>query len=263
MSQSIKPWIGITALIAFLIVIAGWFAVIAPTRAATADTRANIESEQNRTVILTQALETLKAQYADLDASRAELDDLAVQVPSAAQTADFRRLLVERAQANAVTILSLTTGLPMAALAAVPTTPAQQPEGSDATTESASPSPSPAAQEPTAQAPATPTTAERRLVGIPVDMTVIGSYDSARAFIASLQATEGRLYLVSGLGLVSQIDAPGSGGRPDTSMGDVEVAIQGYLLVLTPAGANASEEGPAPTLPPLPSSERNPFAPVS
>ena len=85
--------------------------LISPTRAATADTRANIEHrKRDRTIVLTKALETLKAQYAGLDASRAALEDVSVQVPTTADESAFRRVLAERAATSGVTIMSVTDG---------------------------------------------------------------------------------------------------------------------------------------------------------
>lgn len=269
MGYSLKPWIGLTAVIALLIVVIGWFLVISPTQTATADTLANIESEQNRTVQLTTALNTLKAQYEDLDASRAELDDISVQVPSTAETADFRRTLVARATTSGVTILSLTTGLSTAVdTAPAPTEPSDTTGDAAATdTEAAaSPSPSPDPTEPGSDAPAVPIAAGQALVGIPLEITVLGTYASARSFIASLQTVDGRLFVVSGLGLVTQLDMPASAGRSATAAGDVEFSISGFLIVLTAettAPSDPEDEVITPELPPLPSTERNPFAPVS
>ncbi len=141
-----------------------------------------------------------------------------------------------------------------------------------------SPSPSPSPAPSTANSPALQTASGQVLVGIPLELTVVGTYDAARAFIASLQGDKGRLFLIYGLNLVSQPEATGSGGRPDTVKGDVELSIQGYLLVLTPgpddavmssgptpspAPSPAPSAGPTPSPAPLPSTERNPFAPIA
>jgi len=277
MGQSIKAWIGAAAVVAFLIAIAGWFLLISPTRAATADARANIDSEASRTVTLSEALKTLKAQYANLDATRAALADVSVQVPTKADDSAFRRVLADRAATAGVTVMTLNTGA---------ATPVTQPAtssggtsgdgtaGSSTATPSPSPSPSPSAAPSAANSPALQTASGQVLVGVPLEMTVVGTYDSARAFIASLQGVKGRLFLIYGLNLVSQPDATGSGGRPDTVKGDVELSIQGYLLVLTPGPDDAvvssgptpspaPSAGPTPSPSPLPSTERNPFAPIA
>jgi len=98
-------------------------------------------------------------------------------------------------------------------------------------------------------------------------MTVVGTYDAARAFIASLQGTEGRLFLVYTFNLAAQTDSPGGGGRPATVTGDVEMSLQGYLIVLTPnpsdAVTNEVTPTPTPSPEPLPTTERNPFAPLA
>ena len=263
MGQSIKPWVGLAAFVGFLIVVAGWFLLVSPTRAATADTRANIESESNRTITLTKALDTLKTQFKTLDASRAELEDISVQVPNAADAARFRRLIDERATTSGVTIMSVTTGVSTVvtqAAAPADTTATTGATGSETATPT--PSPSPAAEAPASNVTAVTTASGQVLVGIPLEITVLGKYDAARAFIASLQVTEGRLFLVSGLGVVSQLESPGSGARPETASGDVELTIAGYLLVLTPGPDDVTNPSDVPSPAPLPSTERNPFAPV-
>jgi hypothetical protein len=263
MSQSVKPWIGLTAFVTVLILVGAWFLVISPTRQATADTRASIESEQDRTIMLQTALDTLERQFEDLEQSRAELEALSVQVPTLAEAAAFRRTLAERAASSGVTILSITTGASTTAAAApqpAEPEPSEEEAATDSDNEEASPAPE---DEP--EVSAVTTASGQALVGIPLQVTLVGTYDAARAFIASMQDMDGRLYVVSGLGVVSQIETAGSGGRPDTVPGDVEVAIQGYLLVLT-SGSDATggeDEAEETELPPLPSTERNPFVPVS
>lgn len=268
MGQSIKAWIGLTAVAALLVVVAGWFLFISPTRAATAETRADIELEQDRTVTLTKQLDTLKAQFATLDESRAKLEALKVQVPNAAETAAFRRTLADRAAQSGATILSVNTAV---STAVEPTAATEKPAEDTAATDAeadadaAQATPSPAADEP-ATATATPTTASGpMLVGIPLEITLVGTYNSARAFIASLQTTEGRLFLVNGLGVVTQTDGPASSGRPATVKGDVEFTIQGMLFVITPSSdvVEDSDGEDGEVVPPLlPTTERNPFAPV-
>jgi Tfp pilus assembly protein PilO len=277
MGQSIKTWIGAAVVVAVLIAIAGWFLLISPTRTATADARANIDSEASRTVTLTQALNTLKTQYANLDATRASLAQVSVQVPTKADDSNFRRVIAERAASAGVTVVNLNTGAPV-----VVTPPAAKSGGSSTSgksgTSTATPSPSasPSAAPSTGNGGASQTASGQVLVGLPLEITVVGNYGAARAFIASLQGVDGRLFLIYGLNLVSQPDSTGNGGRPTTVKGDVELSIQGYLLVLTPGpddavktpGATPSPKpsptaSPTPSAPPLPSTERNPFAPIA
>lgn len=263
MGQSIKAWIGLTAVVALLIVGAGWLLVISPTQSATADTRAQIETEENLAITLNSALTDLKAKAAVLDESKAELQDLRLQLPSSPETVAFRRLNDQRASAAGVTILTITTDIPTVyAPAAAPAETA--PEGEVAPETPPSPSPSPSlAENSDAVPPATVTTTSGQLlVAVPMEIIVMGTYEGARAFVASLQDPTGRLFLVSGVGLVNQLEASATSGRPATSRGDVEVSIKGMLLVLTPGEGLVVEPEDDVELPPLPYTERNPFAPV-
>lgn len=266
MGQSIKAWIGLTAVVALLIVGAGWLLVISPTQTATADTRAQIETEENLAVTLNSALADLKAKAEVLDESKAELQDLRLQLPGSPETVAFRRLTDQRAIAAGVTILAINTDIPTVYTpGAAPAAPAPtSPDGTAAPEPSPSPSPSPApAETGDAVPPATVTTTSgQMLVAIPMKITVMGTYEGARAFLASLQDPTGRLFLISGVGLVNQLEASATSGRPATSRGDVEVSINGMLLVLTPAAGLLVEPEDDVELPPLPYTERNPFAPV-
>lgn len=261
MGQSIKAWIGLSAVVALLVAGAGWLLFISPTRAATADTRANEQSEQDRAIVLTKALDTLKAQFADLDASRVELDSLKQEVPDTAGMAEFRRMLNARALENGVTILSISTGV-STTVDPNPAPVAPAPATDTANADGATPAPTLAAEAAVPTAPVAPTIAGQLLVGVPLEVTVVGPYGGVRAFIASLQKPEGRLFLVSGLGLLTQLDSPAGGGRPETVSGDVQVTVQGQLLVLTKATTDPPDVGEVPAPLPLPTTERNPFAPV-
>lgn len=267
MGQSIKAWVGLTAVIAVIAVAAIYLLVISPTKTSTANAREALASEQDTTIVLTKKLDSLKKQYAELDESLAELEALEVQIPTTAEMADYRRELLARATASGVTITSISTSTATAVSEAAPVAePAEDAESSDSDT--TEPSPSPSEDEAAAPAQTATTIAGQVLVGIPLQITVVGTYDAVRAFIASLQTTEGRLFVISGLGLVTQLDSPAAGGRPETVRGDVDAAIQGMLLALTPSQADATDPGddptasPSPSPAPLPSTERNPFVPV-
>ena len=266
MGQSIKAWTGATGVVAVLIAIVGWFLLISPTIASTADIRANIESEGSRTAILTQQLKTLSTEYDNLDDTLAKLKDLSVQVPTTADAASFRRVVVERAATSGVTITLMSTGVSTAVTPPATTSSGTSTSGSATATPSASPSPSPSksptATDATNAAATLATESGQVLVGIPLDVTIVGTYDAARAFIASMQGTDGRLFLVYAFNLVTQPDAPASNGRPATVSGDVELFLQGNLVVLT--APTSTDTGPVvvPVSPALPSTERNPFTPV-
>lgn len=267
MGQSIKTWIGATVVVAVLIAIAGWFLLISPTRAATTDTRVAIDTETSRTVTLTKALATLKAQFEGLDASRTALAGVIVQVPTTADTSAFRRLLEQRAATSGVTLTTVQTAT---AVAVVQVATGNSGAAASGTSASKTPTPSPSAA-PVAPPKAT-TGSGQTLVGVPLQITLVGTYDAARVFVASLQGKVGRLFLVNGFSVVSQSDSPASGGRPATVKGDVELSLQGFLIVLTagpddvvtsPGATPAPTPGPTPSPAPLPSTERNPFAPIA
>ncbi|WP_062386886.1 hypothetical protein [Demequina iriomotensis] len=263
--QTLKVWIGATVAIALLVVVAGWFLVISPTLTETADTKASIEYEQDRTLQLTQTLETLKAQFAEIDTYKAELAAARAQVPTAAESAEFRRTLEKRASDAGVTIMTVTAGASaVAPTPAATEAPATTEESTDAESEDAAAEESTdeATAEPEPQATAVTTASGQTLVGLPQNITIVGTYDAAREFIASMQKVKGRLFLIDSVALLSQSDTPGGSGRPATVEGDVEVNIGGSLLVLTAADAAVADDEAPVELAPLPKTSRNPFVPV-
>lgn len=267
MGQSIKPWIAATVFVALIIGVLGWFVGISPALAETAETRDAIESEENRSIILQAQLDLLKQQYEDLDTYREELAAVSVQIPSEAESSEFRRLLNSRAEAAGLTILSINTGVALVVTASAPTEATTESTGAagDGTEASTTTTAAPAA------------TSGSTVVGIPVSISTLGTYDATRAFIASLQGTTERLYIFSSLGAVTQQDAPESPARPETKAGDVETTIDGYILVLkqtttadtgTTGGDGTTDEGTvdpsaSPEPVPLPTTGRNPFAPYA
>jgi hypothetical protein len=82
-----------------------------------------------------------------------------------------------------------------------------------------------------------------------------------------MQTQVGRLFLVATVEALAQDAQDAQAGRPATSPGDVELTINGFLfeyLDSTPVVTDEEGEPEEPTEPaPLPSSDRNPFAPVA
>lgn len=260
------PWVIGTAFLALVLIAGAWFGLISPKLVQAADTvQANEDAlmEQDR---LRQRLALLKQQHENLDEYRAELAALRLQVPTTAEIDTYTLALQAKAEEHGVTIVNLAPGIPQTLAVAVAdpapataetTTDAEEGAGSDAETD----------VEPDAVTPA-PTPAGPELVGIPVSVNAVGSYQAVASFLEAVQTGTDRLLLVTTLNGLSLDDAEAASGRPATSRGDVEITVDGYAYVLPESDtATPPADGEAPAEPtepaPLPQSDRNPFSPVA
>ncbi|WP_250442752.1 type 4a pilus biogenesis protein PilO [Actinotalea sp. C106] len=266
-TSSARTWVIGTVVLSLLILVGTWFLAVTPKLAETQETRDYIVDEQAREDTLRLQLATLEKQFAEIDTYKAELAGLQAQIPVAAALPGYLRELEEMATTYKVTIVGVSPGpaatLEVPVATPVATAPAEtedttEPEGEDIT-----------ADPDAAAAPAEPEPATR-LVAIPVSLTVVGTYADVAAFLEGAQEGTDRLLLVTALNTTTQQAAEASGGRPATAAGDLEATIDGNIYVLTDqAAATPSDEpveGEEPTESPsaeLPSSDRNPFAPVA
>jgi len=103
------------------------------------------------------------------------------------------------------------------------------------------------------------------MAAIPISITVVGTYDDTLAFLNDVQTATPRLLLVSGIQGTSQKDAPASGGRPATKIGDQELVITGFLYALPDPTAAISTPSPTATAPALPApvTGKNPLVPAA
>lgn len=271
-----RSWTLGTAVLALLILVGVWFLVVSPQLASAAETNQATEDELARGDILRARLATLQAQFEDLDEYKAELEELEDQIPTTAELAEYVREAQTVAAESGITIVGMTPGVPMAVQPPVVVQPepagdvTDDPEADEADGEA-----NDEADDEDAPAQAAPPASP--LVAVPVSFTVVGTYAGATAFMDALQTAVPRLLLVTSMTAVSQSVSEGTGGRPATAAGDLELTIDGMIYVLPPKDATpgADPDDPADdqavneagdeqgTLAPLPSTERNPFAPVA
>ena len=97
-------WIAGTVAIGLIMAIAAWFLAISPTMATAAETRAAAESQRDQNQIAKTKLVALKKQFENIDALKAELAGLQLQIPTTEDLANYRRQLDAVALAHTVTI---------------------------------------------------------------------------------------------------------------------------------------------------------------
>lgn len=248
MSSKATTWVGGTVVVALLILVATWFVGVSPVIAATSAAHADADAAEQRNVQLQADLDRLKQQFAELDASKAQLAEIQRQIPTEAQLAEYVRTVQATADATSVTFLGYTAGDPEAVVPveapAAAAAPADDAEGEEA--EGA------AAEEGTAETAPTPAgfVPIEGMVGMSVQLQVVGTPANVAAFVEQVQTAVERLYLVTaftGVGLAAE---EASGGRPVINEGDLELQLTGYLYGLAPLATPTPTEEP--TLAPLP-----------
>jgi hypothetical protein len=226
-----STWVGGTVVVALLLLVAGWFLLVSPVLASAGETRVAAEDVEADNELARDRIETLKVQFAELDASKATLAELQKQVPTTAQLADYLRQVDAQAVAHGVAVTAVSPGTPevfapvTAAPAAAPVTDGTAADGTNADD---------AATDPAAASttPATGASASLGLIDVPVTMTAVGNYTNVLAWIQAMQEQTDRLLLVTSVTGTAQTDSGAGGGKPATTVGDVELTVTGYLYVL-------------------------------
>lgn len=249
-------WITGTVLLALVLVAGGWFLLIGPVFATAGETRLQAQSVRDSNEALAQRITQLAKQFENLDQYKAELAALRAQVPTTAQQSEYLRELQTIADANGVTLTTVSPSTPSAftlvgQVAAAPAEDAEMSgagvsnEGGEASTDTAT---DPAAQPAAPAGPAVPA----GMATVQLSLTAVGTYDGVLAFVNALQTGTTRLFLLTDVQATSQQDTEAGAGRPATAVGDLEVQLTGMVFVLpdsTTPVAPADPEAPVPALP--------------
>lgn len=234
-----STWVTGAVFVALMVLALGWFLAISPQLDRASQAREETEAARQQNVVQTQRLATLRQQYEEIDSYKAELAAIHQQIPTTGQMPALVREVNAAAQRSSVTVLSVLPGTPETFFAAAPSQPTVQPEASDAgdaESEASDDAPAPVA----GGAPGVD-----GMVAVPVQVTVLGSYDAARTFVAELQTGIDRLFVVTTFDVTGQDEAEASGGRPATQEGDAELVVHGYIYVLQDTRAATPEAAPA------------------
>ena len=252
------PWIMGAVVLSLGILALAWFVLIAPQRDEAWAPRDEAETARQQNVIQAQRLATLEQQFADLDSYKAELAALRLQIPTDDGEPELLREIHTVAESAGLSVVNIGVGTPEEFFAAEPLEmPSDEPdttEGEGATDEGAEDTAEGEAAAEGAEVAPAPTATEAApcvpgFVAIPVQVTVVGTVDAARAFTEAMQTQIERLYMVTGFSMEGQEEAEASNGRPATAWGDVEMVLNGYVYVLkdsmtaAPADAAAATAG--------------------
>lgn len=205
-----RKWTMGTALVALLVLVAGWFLLISPKRAEVADLQAQADDQAATNSSLQVELELRKQQNKDLPEKQAELAELRTQIPETSDLTGYIRELQDIARQADVGLVSMA----------------------------------PAAAATLGQAPvATGTTATltpEALAGIDVEIVVAGDYFGIERFVNQIETTE-RYTLVGGLTIaeVEETSDVPAGATPELT------ATLNARIYLVPAAPAAPAPAPA------------------
>ncbi|MEO8775252.1 MAG: type 4a pilus biogenesis protein PilO [Candidatus Nanopelagicales bacterium] len=194
-----QTWYIGTAVVAVLVLLAGWFLLVAPAKSNAADLSTQADGVVAQNAATQVQIDQLKAQSKNLPAQEAQIAAIRTRIPTTPALPTLIRTLSTQATAAGVSLDSLTPGTPTLAA------------GGTATTA-------------TGNSPVAP----GRVSQIPISMKVTGNFANVRLFMNGIEQMQ-RSMLVSGLAI--SLNAAGS---TTTTTGSLSTTITGEVFMTTP-----------------------------
>jgi Tfp pilus assembly protein PilO len=192
-----RRWSLLTAVLIVGILAASWFLLVSPKKSQASDLRGQAAAQQASNDALVQKLSELKAQSADVPKQKAELATMRKQIPDNPALPTLVRDLTAAGKKVGVQVLSITPGVPTAAVVAAAPVPVAAP---DTTTADGSTTDGTAATTGTPTTPTVVAPAAAPLYNLPLGLTITGSYFEVEQFINKLEGMQ-RTYLLTAFDL--------------------------------------------------------------
>ncbi|GAA2248178.1 hypothetical protein GCM10010401_22550 [Rarobacter faecitabidus] len=236
-----RLWTILAVFISVIIIVVGVLLAAKPLLDNAADSNSQAEDQESRNDQAQAEVNRLKAQFAQLDDYKGLLNELRVQVPTTLETQEFQRQFAAMADERNVEVTSVS----FATATKVTVTNAEVEsaavaKGAEAVSKpQADPPADTTADTATAGEETTPTATSQEETNaskpafsdfyvVPVSIDVQGSYSDVLALVRTLQMSEQRILLISGLS-----GSGGSGaGTGDSEAGQLALTIEGQLSVL-------------------------------
>ncbi len=260
-------WLAATAALCLAGLVGAWLLLLGPMLDAAAATRAQADGVRDQNAALTARLDALATEFEGIDAYRAELAALRLQLPDDADLSALSREIDSAADRSGVSLVGVEVA------DSVDLTAAASGAATASTTVVAPVDPEvPGSDDPSSEAAATAATGAsvtappvEGMIAIPLTTTVAGSVDAVRAFLGELQTGLQRQVLVTSLGVSALEPSTGEDGTRPAAAGDVEAVVGAFAYVLpgadgAAAGATTGTE-PAGALPVAPG--KSPFVPAA
>jgi Tfp pilus assembly protein PilO len=210
-----RTWSLGAAVVAVLVLVAGWFLLISPAKAKIGDLNSQTTAQEQTNQGLGTQIAQLKIQRKGLPEQAAKLALIRQHLPSTPALPSFIQTLTLIAHNGGVKLVTITPGAPVpgpvpaAPVVATPTPSASASTGS-ATDETA--------VTPTAQVPTSP------LRMIPVTLTISGGYYNVVSFLSKVENLQ-RSMIVYGVNLTPGATGPVSSASPSASTGTTKGKI--------------------------------------
>ncbi len=222
------PWVIGTAFVSILILVLAWMVGVGPQMESAQQARDDAERVEMQNVAHQRRLNELREQFQHLDEYKAEIAEIAVQLPPEDGEPAFIREIAAAAASAGVFVVSVINDAPEPFLAGAPAEPAPAAEESEDSEGEETEGEDAAEEAPTG----TPqVTGIEGFVAVPFSITVLGTYDATVRFVELAQQFQ-RLFVVTGLTIEGQRPSAPSGGKPEVYEGDAQVVVNGYVYVL-------------------------------
>lgn len=224
-SQAERLWLISGGIIAFVILLIGYFFFISPQRSNTGEVKAQIAAANQQNTVLQGRINALREQSKNMAKYEADLAKARLALPSESGVSDFLRTLQALGNATMTDVTSLTVGEPApltVAAAAHPT----------------------AAANPTATATAgtvRPTTvaAAPTMYQLPLSASVMGTTNALEKFLDQLQAVQPRAVLIT------QVSENSVGSGEGAGKSTLQLTMQAFVAPGTPSAASAAPSATA------------------
>ena len=210
-------WYLAAGLSAVLVLVAGWFLLVAPQRATAEETQLQAESKEATNLATEQQIASLKAQYKDLPDIEKQTAAIRTKLPQSPAMPSLIRQLSSLAKSSGVTLVSVAPQTPV---------PLTDVGGAQATL-------------------ATPGQVNQ----IPLSIQVVGRFANVRLFLSGMERLD-RAVLVTGLNITREENAADS-----AATGALTVDLTGRTFMANkgvapqPAAATTTTEGSTGTSP--------------
>lgn len=203
-----QTWYIGAAIVAVLLLVAGWFLLVAPAKSNAADLQAQADSVAAQNVTTQGQIDQLKAQSKNLPAQEAQIAAIRTRIPTTPALPALIRDLSAQATAAGVSLDSLTPGPPTLTSGGAATT----------TTTGAGNTP----------------VAPGRVSQIPITMKVTGNFANVRLFMNGIEQMQ-RSFLVSGLAIAQNAAAASGSSATTTTAGNLSTTVTGTVFMAPPA----------------------------
>jgi Tfp pilus assembly protein PilO len=219
-SQVERLWLVAGGLVAFVMLLIGYFFFISPQRSSTSEVNQQTATAQQQNAVLQARLDALREQNKNLNKYKAQLAAAQQALPSTSGTSDFLRTLQSLGAATLTDVTQLTVGQPVDV---TPVAAAQPTASGAAATTAAAPTQS--------AAPAAPVATTPGLYALPITASVSGSAPALSKFLDQLQAVQPRAVLISSITMTAGTTDQNQSADSYT----LQLTMQAFVAPSTPA----------------------------